>query len=266
MATPHDHEDQILVEKVQALETAHRHSLGSRTLAVYLNRDSEVNSLIHNNIGRKRITRLMSEAEIVCRVRIKKRNWLKKQDEVVKANIVNQQFHQNDVPDDVWLTDFTDLKYGEYGHEHHVRFGGVLDVHTGYLMSYYVSNTETRDAATKAIELALKKAGDVHPIVHSDRGSAFTSYGYNEFLDVHGLIHSMSRPGTPYDNSPMERWWNEFKTTWLPTHNKPKTLEQLKRLIINAVHYFNYERRTTLRGGLTPAEYREQQLAKSSVA
>ena len=264
--TPNDVQDSVLAKKILALEEKHHYSLGTRTLAVYLNRDGDVKKAMHHKVGRKRIARLMSEHEISCKIRIKKHDWQKRQEKVISENLVNRKFYENDIPDDLWLTDFTDLTYGEPGRETHVRLSGVLDVHTGFLVAYNLSSTETREAAIKTLEIALKRAGNVQPMVHSDRGSAYTAHKYEEFLDKHNMKHSMSRPGTPYDNSPMERWWNELKTNWIATHSQPKTLTQLKRLIMKAVHYFNYERRTTKRNEETPAEYREQQLKKYEVA
>ena len=49
----------------------------------------------------------------------------------------------------------------------------------------------------------------------------------------------MSRPGTPYDSAPMERWWNEFKLRWMDRHPMPKTFEELVKLVEEGIEYFN---------------------------
>ena len=36
----------------------------------------------------------------------------------------------------------------------------------------------------------------------------------------HDVIRSMSRPGTPYDNAVMDRWWNDFQPRWIDKHLK----------------------------------------------
>ncbi len=38
---------------------------------------------------------------------------------------------------------------------------------------------------------------------------------FNDYLASRNCIHSMSQPGHPWENSPMERWWNDFKLIWL---------------------------------------------------
>ncbi len=47
--------------------------------------------------------------------------------------------------------------------------------------------------------------------MHSDRGSQFTSKEFVEFCEANDITQSMSRAGCPYDNSPMERYFNTLK-------------------------------------------------------
>ena len=41
-------------------------------------------------------------------------------------------------------------------------------------------------------------------ILHSDRGSQYTSKEYNDYLEHHSIRHSYSAKGCPYDNSCIE--------------------------------------------------------------
>lgn len=95
----------------------------------------------------------------------------------------------------------------------------------------------------------------VQPLIHTDRGSAYTSGTFNNFLNQFNIKRSMSRPGTPYDNAPMERWWNEFKLRWIERHETPKTYQELIKLVESGIEYFNHYDRSTKRNGLTPDEY-----------
>ncbi|WHQ55861.1 integrase core domain-containing protein (plasmid) [Lactiplantibacillus plantarum] len=91
--------------------------------------------------------------------------------------------------------------------------------------------------------------------MHTDRGSAYTSGTFNNFLAQHEVTRSMSRPGTPYDNAPMERWWNEFKLRWIDRHANPVTYKELVALVEEGINYFNQLDRSPARNDLTPAEY-----------
>ena len=91
--------------------------------------------------------------------------------------------------------------------------------------------------------------------MHTDRGSAYTSSAFNQFLAQHEVTRSMSRPGTPYDNAPMERWWNEFKVRWIARHARPATYKELVALVEEGITYFNQLDRSPARNDLPPAEY-----------
>lgn len=41
-------------------------------------------------------------------------------------------------------------------------------------------------------------------VLHSDHGSIYASKNYNDLLETYGIIHSMSRAGTPTDNAAID--------------------------------------------------------------
>ena len=48
-------------------------------------------------------------------------------------------------------------------------------------------------------------------ILHSDQGSQYTSKAFIEFCESVHVTQSMSTAGYPYDNAPMERYFNTLK-------------------------------------------------------
>ena len=64
----------------------------------------------------------------------------------------------------------------------------------------------------------LKKALESQPvlkgelILHSDQGSQFTSKAFVEFCESVHVTQSMSKAGCPYDNAPMEGYFNTLKS------------------------------------------------------
>jgi len=77
---------------------------------------------------------------------------------------------------------------------------------------------ETMD--TKLIIKALRQAliqrspprGLMH---HSDQGSQYTSHGFKEFAQQHGLVLSMSHKGCCYDNAVAESFFHTLKTEYV---------------------------------------------------
>jgi transposase InsO family protein len=67
----------------------------------------------------------------------------------------------------------------------------------------------------------------------------------------------MSRPGTPYDNAPMEAFFSILKNEELKLY-KNRTTEQMRRLIQRFISYYNLQRPQWGLKKLTPAEFSGQ--------
>ncbi len=250
-----DRMNKLIEDKVKFYFKEHNGCLGTRQLALYLNHDIEVSEII----GRKRMTRVMRDLNLTCRIRQKKQDRITRKEQEIRANILNQQFDVT-APNQAWLTDFTELRYGVHG-ENKIRLGAVLDLYGRQVLSYVLSPTETTEAAIQCFQRAFQAEGTVTPLIHTDRGSAYTAKNFNFYLENHHIKHSMSRPGTPYDNAPIERWWNDFKLNWVDGHEMPTTLSGLQELVESGIKYFNEKVRSEKRNGQTPVEYRNQAIS-----
>lgn len=80
----------------------------------------------------------------------------------------------------------------------------LLPVKTALFSSLAVRTLEKVLSSSKAIPQNL--------ILHSNQGSQFTSAVFVQYCRKHGISQSMSRAGCPYDNTPMERYYNALKT------------------------------------------------------
>ena len=157
----------------------------------------------------------------------------------------------------MWVTDTTEVAYGEHT-LHKVRVHVILDLYGRYALSYNISDTETSSAVIETFNRAFTVEPDAQPMIHTDRGSAYCSSMFNDYLASKNCIHSMSHPGHPWENSPIERWWNDFKLIWINKHNRPKTLAELEQLVKGAIEYFNTKRAYTSKNGLTAEKFRNQ--------
>lgn len=63
-----------------------------------------------------------------CQSRIKRYHRIKQADQKLRDNVLNQVFNQVTQPNQVWLSDSTEVVYGVNG-EHKVRFYGVLGLY-----------------------------------------------------------------------------------------------------------------------------------------
>lgn len=249
--TARETRDKLLKKRIMHWYELNTRTIGAGTILTNLEMDEEIDF----PVTIKQVKRLMMELNIRCQSRKKKHNRSKQEEVYIKDNVLDQNF-EVEKPNQVWLSDSTELTWGING-QNKVRLSGVLDLYGRCLIASNISETETSKAEIETFQRAFNVSGNVHPMVHTDRGAAFTSNSFNNFLGQYNVTRSMSRPGTPYDNAPMERWWSEFKLRWMDRHPTPKTFEELVRLVNDGIHYFNEISRSHTRNGHTPAEYRD---------
>ncbi len=109
----------------------------------------------------------------------------------------------------------------------------------------------------KTIKKALELNQGAKPLIHSDRGSQYTSKEYRQMTRQAGLTLSMSRVGKCIDNAPIESFWGHFKTESYHL-KKYKTYDELVADIDRYIHFYNTQRYQTKLNNLTPCEFRNQ--------
>ena len=113
----------------------------------------------------------------------------------------------------------------------------------------------------------LENAAKAYPeirgaIIHSDRGSQYTSEIYREYIEKYGIIQSMnSAGGRCHDNARCESIWARMKSELLYDRydTEKMTVAQLKTLIWRYfMSYWSNRRICSSNGGLPPAIKRER--------
>ena len=77
-------------------------------------------------------------------------------------------------------------------------------------------------------------------MIHTDQGCQFTSDTFQFFCNNRKIRQSMSRAGYPYDNAPMEKYFNTLKTELLNVHEYSK-----EKGLYKAINDFAYDSGTT---------------------
>lgn len=94
-------------------------------------------------------------------------------------------------------------------------------------------------------------------ILHADQGAGYCSSSYHDLLKEYGMVGSMSRKGTPYDNAPMESFFSILKNEGLKLY-RGLDMRELQEKVKGFIEYYNNERPQWGLNKLTPAEYRSQ--------
>ena len=99
-------------------------------------------------------------------------------------------------------------------------------------------------------------------IIHSDRGSQYTSEEYRIIIGKYGIIQSMnSEGGRCHDNARCESMWARMKEELLYGRYKTKymTIEEIKTIVWRYfISYWNNRRICSSNGGLPPIAKRNQ--------
>ena len=98
------------------------------------------------------------------------------------------------------------------------------------------------------------KTSGFKPILHQDRGSQYTSHTYVQTA-LEWTTLSYSDPGTPTHNPGQESFFGRFKDQWRDEIAEIETFEELEKFVKDKINYYNYERRHTSIGLVSPWKY-----------
>lgn len=71
----------------------------------------------------------------------------------------------------------------------------VMDLYGRYVLSYNISATETAASAIEAFKRAFKVEPDARPMIHTDRGAAYCSMAFNDYLAEQNCVSPRSSMG-----------------------------------------------------------------------
>lgn len=182
------------IERI-VLETS---NYGYRRIAAELSRSGIV-------VNRKRVLRVMREANLLCR---RKKRRVRTTDSShglavypnLKPMIVLSR------PNQLWVADITYIALPEG----FVYLAAILDAYSRKAVGWAVSARIDTQLTLAALAMAISLRGA--PLYHhSDRGVQYASAEYVAVLADHQVQISMSRTGNPYDNASMESFMKTLK-------------------------------------------------------
>jgi putative transposase len=163
-------------------------------------------------------------------------------------------------PDQLWVADFTYLRCWEGL----LFFSLVIDVYSRRVIGWQLASHMRTDLVLDALRMALsrRRAGaDVQLVHHSDAGSQYTSFAFQQVLDDHRVLGSIGSVGDAYDNALAESFVDSFKTE-LIADRVWRTRTQLELAVVEWVGWFNHVRLHEALGDRPPAEFEAQALSR----
>ena len=243
-----------LAKKHKTLETIseiyHKNNgvVGYRNMKVYLERKGVV--LSHVTVHKY----MNKELGLVSIVRRKKPTYERREAHKKFDNLINQNFAASGINQNK-ATDFTYLFLS--GGD--VRYNcTIIDLYDRSVVASVTDRHITSDLAIRTLQKALDSQKSISKdiILHSDQGSQYTSKVFTEFCEKKGITQSMSKAGYPYDNAPMEKYFNTLKNEEIYLHNYHKEQELYDAVQDFAYVKYNHVRPHAYNGYRTPFEAR----------
>ena len=186
----------------------------------------------------KKVLRIIKKYNLMAEYirKSKKKHKNERIEDNVKPNLLNRNF-TTDALNKVWDTDVTYLIYkGSRAY-----LSTIIDLYDRHVVAYKISKTNDNKLVMDTLNEAIAKEKDVNGLIlHSDQGFQYTSYEYKAICESNGIQISMSRKGTPIDDSPIESWHALLKKTLY--NNNITSLQEYIQLVEEWILFYNTTR------------------------
>lgn len=239
---------QLQKDKIASIYHAHNGTPGYRQIKAYLDKQGislsnrTVHKYMNTELGLKSVTRR------------KRPDYHTGKANKIFPNILEQDFSCDEI-NTKWCTDFTYLFLPDGEKRYNCT---ILDLHERSVVASITDRRMTADLAIRTLKKAIESQPPIKGvlILHSDQGSQFTSKEFEDYCEKMKVTQSMSKAGYPYDNAPMERYFNTLKSELIYQHNYATEAELYKAVKEYAYVTYNHKRPHSYDGYKTPFETR----------
>ena len=214
------------------------------------------------------VRKVMEEIGLIHKPHRKPNGITKADREARKSDDLLKRDFRAEKPLEKAVTDISEVK----GSDGKVYVSTIFDCFDLMPLGLAIEDNMRASLCCHTLENAKKAYPDINGcIIHSDRGSQYTSTEYRTAIKKYGIIQSMnSAGGRCHDNARCESMWARMKEELFYSRNDKSenyTMAELKTKIWR--YYMSYwanRRICTANGGLPPATKRSLYYANASLA
>ena len=205
-------------------------------------------------VGKERVRKLMKLHAIKARG---KRKFVVTTDSrhnlPIAQNLLDRNFTPK-APNQVWTGDITYIATDEGW----LYLTGVIDLFSPQVVGWSVRDNMHTNAVTDALRMAwFRHRPEPGLIFHSDRGSQYCSYEFQNELKRFEMKTSMSRKGNCWDNAPTESLWGRLKVGRL-YGRKFTTRREAMDEVIDWLNFYNHQRLHSTLGYVSPMTFEQR--------
>lgn len=222
-------EDELLAIRIKEIADSNNSLFGTMTMYYTLKNEGY-------KCGHNRVYRIMCINDIKSSYRRRSSyHYVKSSAEHTAENILKREFNAN-YPNEKWCTDVTEIKVPKTGEK--LFISPMIDLYDRYPVALEVSDKNDSALANKTIDSAHNKYPEATPLVHSDRGFAYTRQVYKNKLDKYEMSQSMSRVSRCIDNGVCEGFQGQFKDILFILYPNIETKQQMIEAIYGTLDYY----------------------------
>lgn len=181
---------------------------------------------------------------------VKKSKYITQKNDITSElkNILEQNFNP-EKPNEFWCTDITYI----WTMDGFVYLTCIMELFSRKIIAWDLSDSLYTKNVINALEKAIKKRGCKPKVIHTDRGSQFTSEDWSRACE--GFKCSYSKKHYPWDNACIESFHSLIKREWL-NRFLIHDLDHARGLVFEYIDaFYNTTRVHSACGYLSPEEF-----------
>ncbi len=247
--------DRVLLAQIRAMHERSRGTYGAPRIHAELRAQGVW-------CGRKRVARLMRDADLAGAQRRRYRGTTRQNPDAVAAPDLVQRDFTASGPDQLWVADVTYVATGEGW----LYLATVLDAWSRRIVGWAMGDTLRTDLVVEALNMAVWNRRPTTGVVHhSDRGAQYTSLTFSRRCREAGIAPSMGSVGDAYDNALAEAFFATLETELLMRHTFATRTAARLALFDFIEGFYNSHRRHSALGYLSPAAFERRWWQQSEV-
>ena len=241
-------EDRKILDRIRFYYERARETYGARRIHLDLIDEGII-------VGRCRVERLMREAGLQGLTKRLRRRIRQLHDDGLHAmDLVERAWHPKR-PNQLWVADITQINTWEGP----LYLAAVMDVWSRKIVGWAMADNMRAELVVSAFEMAVATRRPPKGLIHySDHGSQYTSYSLGKKLRDAGVLASMGRVRTCYDNAVAESFFATLKKDRTNMRSWP-TRELLRREVFEYIEgWYNPHRRHSSIGDISPNRWEHE--------
>jgi transposase InsO family protein len=246
-----------LVARIRRIHTASDGTYGAPRTTRQLRRDGQ-------RVNHKRVERLMRREGIVGHRPRRRRSLTRPDEHTAPAPDLIGRLFDPDRPDVAWCGDITYIPTNEGW----LYLASTIDLASRHLIGWSMRDHHDAQLVCDALDAAVATRGRRHMdgvIMHTDRGSEYTSTAFIDTCQRLGARRSMGRTGSCLDNAVAESFFATLKVE-LVDRRRFQTRADARTAIFRWIAWYNQRRLHSANDYLPPVEWEHRHAVNDSIA